>query len=99
MDLEIGIVCARCDRYAPMGSVSCVECQNPLALVPAQPAGGPAGPVEPTPFTQPPMNANALPRLKVPVAEPASVPRRGVHPRARDGASGRLEPRAPAAVA
>jgi pSer/pThr/pTyr-binding forkhead associated (FHA) protein len=73
MDLEIGIVCARCDRYAPMGAVRCVECENPLALVPVPPPGAPAVPVEPTPFTQPP--AGALPRLRVPVVEPASVPR------------------------
>jgi pSer/pThr/pTyr-binding forkhead associated (FHA) protein len=33
MELEIGVVCARCDRYAPMGIASCAECGTPLALL------------------------------------------------------------------
>jgi pSer/pThr/pTyr-binding forkhead associated (FHA) protein len=33
MDFEIGIVCARCDRYAAMGATSCTECGTSLALV------------------------------------------------------------------
>jgi pSer/pThr/pTyr-binding forkhead associated (FHA) protein len=33
MDFEIGIVCARCDRYAAMGATRCSECGNSLALL------------------------------------------------------------------
>jgi pSer/pThr/pTyr-binding forkhead associated (FHA) protein len=32
MDLEIGIVCARCDLYSAMGTDTCPECGNSLAL-------------------------------------------------------------------
>src|ERR1700734_2892217 len=41
MELEIGVVCARCDRYAPMGTERCAECGTALAL--ALPAGGVGG--------------------------------------------------------
>jgi pSer/pThr/pTyr-binding forkhead associated (FHA) protein len=34
MDFEIGIVCARCDRYAAMGALTCIECGSSLALFP-----------------------------------------------------------------
>jgi hypothetical protein len=36
MDFEIGVVCGRCDRYAPMGTPSCAECGASLALVRAE---------------------------------------------------------------
>ena len=32
MEFEIGIVCARCDRYSAMGTAKCSECGNALAL-------------------------------------------------------------------
>ena len=32
MDLEIGIVCARCETYAVLGTTACVSCGNALAL-------------------------------------------------------------------
>jgi hypothetical protein len=32
LELEIGIVCARCETYAVLGSTACVSCGNALAL-------------------------------------------------------------------
>jgi len=32
MDLEIGIVCARCESYAVLGTAACVSCGNALSL-------------------------------------------------------------------
>jgi hypothetical protein len=32
LDLEIGIVCARCETYAVLGTTACVSCGNALAL-------------------------------------------------------------------
>jgi pSer/pThr/pTyr-binding forkhead associated (FHA) protein len=32
MDLEIGIVCGRCDTFAAFGTSTCTSCANPLAL-------------------------------------------------------------------
>ena len=34
MDLQLGIVCGRCDGYAPLGSATCPSCQGDLALGP-----------------------------------------------------------------
>jgi pSer/pThr/pTyr-binding forkhead associated (FHA) protein len=40
--LEIGVVCGRCDTYAPMGAAFCPGCGNDLRLVPGElSAGGP----------------------------------------------------------
>jgi hypothetical protein len=45
LELEIGIVCARCETYAVLGSTACVSCGNALALEIRTPAsmaiGGP----------------------------------------------------------
>src|SRR5689334_3710412 len=32
--MEVGIVCGRCDTYAPIGRPRCSSCGNDLALVP-----------------------------------------------------------------
>jgi pSer/pThr/pTyr-binding forkhead associated (FHA) protein len=40
MDLEIGIVCGRCDSFASFGTSTCASCANPLALGPASAADG-----------------------------------------------------------
>jgi pSer/pThr/pTyr-binding forkhead associated (FHA) protein len=37
MDFEIGIVCARCESYATLGTASCGSCGNALALETASP--------------------------------------------------------------
>ena len=72
MEFEIGIVCARCDRYSAMGTASCSECGNSLALfsrgneLPSkrQPAASPARVEAPRPSPRP------SPRT-APAAEPA----------------------------
>jgi pSer/pThr/pTyr-binding forkhead associated (FHA) protein len=88
MDFELGIVCARCDRYAPMGAASCDECSNPLALVSR------AAPAEPTAFAPAP-----IPVLKVPSLEPPPVSRQAiasVAPSSKGGGPPRPAPHAPA---
>jgi pSer/pThr/pTyr-binding forkhead associated (FHA) protein len=53
MDLEIGIVCGKCDWYSAMGAVACASCGNALAIggapqrVPVDAVHGEAGPPEP----------------------------------------------------
>jgi hypothetical protein len=41
MELELGIVCARCDAYSALGVGQCPSCGNDLALFAKAPASGP----------------------------------------------------------
>ena len=50
MDLEIGIVCGRCETYAVMGTVTCVSCGHALAF---EGVGGPASDASFAPPTTP----------------------------------------------
>lgn len=48
MELEIGIVCGRCDTFATLGTPTCTSCQNDLALAHvAQPVPAVVGPAPP----------------------------------------------------
>jgi pSer/pThr/pTyr-binding forkhead associated (FHA) protein len=89
MDFELGIVCARCDRYAPMGTATCVECGNVLAIFTH------GAPVEPAPH--PP--SAPIPILKLPQAEHPQPVRHAipsVPPSSRLAAPPRPAPHAPA---
>lgn len=53
MELEIGIVCGRCESYAALGTASCPECDNALALD-SEADGGPLANVTVTNTNPPP---------------------------------------------
>lgn len=64
MDLEIGIVCARCETYAVLGTPACASCGNPLALeVVSAPVSSkvPATTREPVPVSRPEPSPKAPP--------------------------------------
>jgi pSer/pThr/pTyr-binding forkhead associated (FHA) protein len=102
MEFEIGIVCARCDRYSAMGTAECTECGNALALFSraevvappphvAKPAPAPAAPAGRAPPPAPVARAAA--------GMPASVPRPSsaqnvapASPRAAPGSGGEAGP-------
>ncbi len=66
MNLEIGIVCARCDAYASMGTARCPTCGNDLAL---------ADPDERGPATEASFPAPAAAALPSPDSEPPTLAR------------------------
>ena len=51
MELEIGIVCGRCESYAALGATTCPSCENRLVLGPFVPAFADAGPISKAPPT------------------------------------------------
>lgn len=59
---EIGIVCGQCDQWSPMGSASCVACDNDLSLVPRRSLAPKASPIAPAPEveTRPALDAERL---------------------------------------
>jgi pSer/pThr/pTyr-binding forkhead associated (FHA) protein len=92
MELEIGIVCARCESYAVLGTAACVACGNSLSLAPPSAESNEAPPgLEPVsskppattrePLLVPPAAAKDVPAV-LPVAPP-SAPRAEVLPASR----------------
>jgi pSer/pThr/pTyr-binding forkhead associated (FHA) protein len=73
MDFEIGIVCARCDRYAAIGATSCTECGTSLALVSRTDGGG-----SPTSKRPPPMMPSPEPIPRSRAGGPQSAPGAGI---------------------
>ena len=62
MELEIGIVCGRCEAYAALGASSCATCDNPLAIDPPAPHSSKA----------PPTTRDAIPAVAAGAAKRAS---------------------------
>ena len=83
LELEIGIVCARCETYAVLGTTACVSCGNALALeAVAAPISAPvSSKVPPTTREQ---------RAEAPKEEPA--PKTEVLPASRPEASPKAPP-------
>ena len=73
MDLEIGIVCGRCETYAMLGSSSCEACSSALMLEGAGPSSskGPATTREPPPGVVAPSRPEPSP--KPPVGAPRTA--------------------------
>ncbi len=70
MNLEIGIVCARCDAYASMGTAQCPTCGNDLAL--ADPDA--RGPATEASFPAPAVEALGVDSEPPTLARAASIP-------------------------
>jgi pSer/pThr/pTyr-binding forkhead associated (FHA) protein len=77
MEFELGIVCARCEAYAALGTASCGACGHALALEAAAPVSQKAPPTtknasassvvapsrpEPAPVSAPPRTVGVVPR-------------------------------------
>jgi pSer/pThr/pTyr-binding forkhead associated (FHA) protein len=85
LELEIGIVCARCETYAVLGTAACVACGHALALEPvSEPNSAPvSSKVPPTTREQPiaeaakdARDADAAPRTEVlPASRPEASPK------------------------
>jgi pSer/pThr/pTyr-binding forkhead associated (FHA) protein len=96
LELEIGIVCARCETYAVLGTAACVSCGHSLALEMASaPSSAPvSSKVPPTTREQPVAEAakdaralDAAPRAEVlPASRPEPSPK--VAPASVRGAAG-----------
>ncbi len=70
MDLEIGIVCGRCETYAMLGSSSCEACSSALVLEET----GPSSSKSPATMREPPPDLVALvPPPKPPVGAPRTA--------------------------
>ena len=75
LDLEIGIVCARCETYAVLGTTACVSCGNALALDQNAPISAPVSSKVP-PTTR--EERVAPPRADVlPASRPEASPKAG----------------------
>jgi pSer/pThr/pTyr-binding forkhead associated (FHA) protein len=75
MDFELGIVCARCEGYARLGTAACASCGNDLALEPG--GGAPASRVPMT--TREPPRASGSGARQAPIvsrSEPSPRPTR-----------------------
>ena len=74
MDFEIGVVCARCDRYAAMGTASCAECGSSLALFTrTDPAPAPAMSKRPSAAARP-SSSSFAPRPEALAPQDATAP-------------------------
>ncbi|HEY2509363.1 MAG TPA: FHA domain-containing protein, partial [Polyangiaceae bacterium] len=72
MDFEIGVVCARCDRYAVLGATSCSECGNALALFPPRaPATSARAKLPSMPSLAAPDDTHPPPSVRRPTPYPA----------------------------
>ncbi len=75
MELEIGIVCGRCESFSALGATTCASCANGLALEPltsSSPEPAPASNVPPTtPESVTSVPAQAQAQAAPDVAEPA----------------------------
>jgi pSer/pThr/pTyr-binding forkhead associated (FHA) protein len=71
MELEIGIVCGRCETYSPLGTNACTACGNALAL---EIAVGPVSSKAP-PTTREPERAAARDAVPASRPEPSPKPR------------------------
>ena len=70
MDLEIGIVCGRCETYAMLGSSSCEACSSALVLE----GTGPSSSKSPATTREPPPDLVApVPPPKPPVGAPRTA--------------------------
>ena len=67
MDLEIGIVCARCEAYAMLGTPACESCGNPLAL---EAVAGPISSKVPATTREPAGSTKDAPIERIERAEP-----------------------------
>jgi pSer/pThr/pTyr-binding forkhead associated (FHA) protein len=95
LELEIGIVCARCETYAVLGTAACVACGHALALEPvSEPNSAPvSSKVPPTTREQPIAEAAKEAR------DPDAAPRTEVLPASRPEASPKAAPVAVPAAA
>jgi pSer/pThr/pTyr-binding forkhead associated (FHA) protein len=78
LELEVGIVCARCETYAVLGTAACVSCGHALALETASAASSEpvSSKVPPTTREQP--LAEAAPKTEVlPASRPEASPKVG----------------------
>ena len=77
MDLEIGIVCGRCETYAMLGASSCESCSSALGLEAVGPSSSksPATTREPPPEVVAPSRPEPSPAPAAPVSQRRSDPR------------------------
>jgi pSer/pThr/pTyr-binding forkhead associated (FHA) protein len=99
MDLEIGIVCGRCETYAVIATATCVSCGNALALeAAAAPVTDPsfAPPTTPEAFepASAPQSSKAAPQSSQAVPKVAPVSSPGSSGPIRRRSEPRLDPRA-----
>ncbi len=91
MELEIGIVCGRCEGWSALGTASCATCGNALSLGPARTAAS-----EPAPATTRTAASEALtppaPEPRARISEPPPASKRGG---ARSSNSGLFTPAKP----
>jgi len=95
MDLEIGIVCGRCETYAQLGTPACSACGNALALEAAQapPSKAPATTRE-APVVSPSREALPASRPEPTPAPARPIPRASAAPPGASAPSVRPDPRA-----
>ena len=100
MELEIGIVCARCETYAILGTSSCASCAGALSLEALSRAAPPSSLEAPITPILPPVSSKAPATMREPApADRAEPPPASARPKSEVLAPSRPEPSPKAAQA